>query len=207
MAGGGSLGTGNVTVANILVGPGNLYIADTGTALPTWTTGGALVDLDDDANWTTIGATQEGVEVAYSPDYGEVEVDQLKDAARLFNQGLTVTMNTNLAEATLENLLVAWGLPDDCLVVDGTTDTFSISVPSDEPVERKLVVVGTAPDAAGPLDRDRIYVAHRVISIDGSTHSLRRTEATVFPVSFRLLPDPTQSGQEYGQIIDQVPGA
>lgn len=212
MAGSGSLGVGNVTTDNIIVGPGNLYVADVGTALPTWgsATGGtgANYDFDEDANWTTLGATMEGVEVGYQPDYGEVEVDQLKDAARLFHQGLTVTMGTQLAEATLENLLVAWGLDASCLTVNGETFTLDVDIPSDRPVERKLAVVGSAPLSAADGDKERIYIAHRTISIEGSTHSLRRTEATTFPVTFRLLPRPEEAPNGlYGQIIDREPGA
>lgn len=206
MAGSGTLGVGNVTTDNIIVGPGNLYIADIGTALPTWATD-ANADFDEDAAWITLGATMGGVEVAYQPDYGEVEVDQLKDAARLFHQGLTVTMSTQLAEATLENLLVAWGLGSECLTSSGTTWTLEVDVPSDRPVERKLAVVGSAPLGANDEEMERIYVAHRVISIEGSTHSLTRTEATEFPVTFRLLPRPEEAPNGlYGQIIDREPG-
>lgn len=201
---------------NIIVGAGHMYIssADNSTALlPTAPDPGDsyTVALDASAAWQYVGATQEGVEISYTPDYGEVEVDQLKDAAVLFNQGVNVSMNTNMAEATLKNLLVAWGQPSAALA----SDVFSIGVPSEEPIERTLAVVGRAParldDNDTPADatddfyvrRERVYYARRVISIEGSNHTLRRTEATVFPVTFRLLPNPSFPGAEYGTIIDR----
>lgn len=193
-----------VTKRNVLVGAGNLFIAATDGATPALPTPGAGVSmvtaLEADVNWRSVGATQEGVEVAFEPDYGEVEVDQMKDAIIMFNQGVTVSMSTNLAEATLQNLLVAWGFPSTNL----TTDTFKLSVPGDDPVERSAVVVGRAPATAGGLKRERYYHARRVISVEGSNHSLRRTEATVFPVNFRLLPDPAFAGAEYGVIVDRT---
>lgn len=194
-----------VTVRNIIVGAGNLYISSADNAktpLPTFTTGqSANVAFDSSSAWRHVGGTQEGVEIAYTPDYGEVEIDQLKDAAIMFNQGITISMNTNLAEASLTNLLVAWGLPSAALA---TADQINLAIPGDTPVERTAAVVGNAPATTGLLRRERIYLARRVISVEASSHSLRRTEATVFPVSFRLLPDPTYVGSEYGTVIDRT---
>ena len=195
----------SVTIRNIIVGPGNMYTSandDTEPPLPSAPSSGQsyTTALDASANWRSVGATQQGVEIAYTPSYGEVEVDQLKDAAILFNQGVQIMMNTNLAEATLMNLLVAWGFPSSSL----STDVLSVGVPLSAPVERSAVVVGKAPSTSGGATRERLYLARRVVSMQGSNHSLRRSEATVFPVSFRLLPDPTYSGSEYGTITDRT---
>lgn len=194
-----------VTVRNIIVGAGHLYINAAGTtqpALPTPTAGTSMVAALDaaTATWTSLGATDGGVEIGYEPDYGEVEVDQLKDAAILFNQGVTMNANTTLAEATLTNLLVAWGKPTG----DLATDTLSLGVPDETPVERTLAIVGRAPATAAGARRERVYYARRVISVDGSNHALRRTESTQFPISFRLLPDPNYAGSEYGTIVDRT---
>jgi hypothetical protein len=212
-----------VNVRNILVGYGDLYWAyhneDGSSAVVDATFFDAVTDslrdaFDDSADWFYAGATQEGVELGYSPEYGEVEIDQMKDAAIMFNQSVGVTLNTNLAEATLTNLLLAWGV-DEAQLEGTETETFSIGVPDEDPVERSVAVVGKGSpvDVEGTLTpRDRVYVGRRVLSIEGSTFAMRRTEATVFPVSFRLLPDPeygpnhaTQPRSEYGQIIDRIP--
>ncbi len=213
-----------VTIRNIIVGAGNLYVAPAGTALPEFRSGEAFnttmtsTRVDDTTTtavneaggatlgWRHVGGTQEGVEVAYEPDYGEVELDQLKDAALLFNQGIGVSLNTTMAEATLENLVLAWGMATGSIVTDTVVDTETLwlGVPDDNPVERRVVVVGKAPTTAAGAPRDRVYMANRVISVDASSHALRRTEATTFPVSFRLLPDPAQpAGREYGRIVDR----
>ena len=59
------------------------------------------------APWRNVGYTQNGLELTITPDFGEVEVDQLLDSAKIFKQGMQVTLNTTFAEATLENLLYA----------------------------------------------------------------------------------------------------
>lgn len=141
-----------------------------------------------------VGATIDGVEVAYEPDYVDIVVDQLKDAALIFQNGYRVSVRTQLAEATLNNLKVAWGRRDSDMV--GNTK-LNMPIPPDEPVERKLLVVGRNPN-----DFERRYFARRAISVETSSHMLRRGEATVFPVSFRLLADPAYSGSEYGYIED-----
>jgi hypothetical protein len=58
--------------------------------------------------WRDVGYTNNGLEVSYEPSYGDVIVDQLLDAARLFKQSIRVTLKTELAEGTLENMALAF---------------------------------------------------------------------------------------------------
>lgn len=195
-----------VNVKNIIVGAGNLYISmsDGVQALPTAPTGVATWTSTMDAasaTWRHVGATSGGVEVAYTPDTTDIEVDQLKDAALVFNSGQNMTVGTTLAEATLVNILLAWGYRSTDLV-GGTT----LNLPSapDGLIERSLVIIGNAPAATGRAER--VYYGRRVVSVDGSTHTLSRTEMVGIPVSFRLLPDTAagSKGSEYGMIIDRA---
>lgn len=202
-----------VQIRDILVGYGDLYYAPYGTAVPAFgtETNSLREAFDDDANWDYAGATQEGVELGYAPEYGEVEVDQLGDAAVMFFQSAQVTLNTQLAEATLGNLLLAWGFDSSALVNDGHVDTFSIGVPGQDPIERAVAVVGkgawTEDATAGPGPRERVFVGWRALSVEGSSLAMRRNENTNYAVSFRMLADPTQVGEEYGYVVDRVPGA
>lgn len=164
----------------------------------------ALTDAEAALNgvvFRNCGFTQEGVEVSYSPDYGEVEVDQLLDVARLFKQKMSVQVKTTLAEPTLENLLVVWD--DDQAIGTYGSDRNIYVTPGelgDSPVERHLFFVGPAP--GGISTSQRAYLASRAISIEASSQSFKRNEATVFPVTFRLLPDVNSSYSAYGKIVD-----
>jgi hypothetical protein len=201
-----------VQIRNILVGHGNLYAAEYGTELPALEGAGSDLGLgapfDASAEWEFLGATQEGAELAYAPEYGEIEVDQLGDAAVMFFERSSVTLSTQLAEATLENLLIAWGFEDDYVQqsAGGEVTQFSLGVHGSDPVERTVAVVGKG--AAGPDGerRDRVYHGRRVLSIEGSSLALRRGENTAYPVSLRLLADPAFPNSEYGVIIDRIPG-
>jgi hypothetical protein len=157
--------------------------------------------LSSNNDYTNVGYTSNGLELAFQPDFGEVAVDQLLDVARLFKQGMTVNLNTAFAEATLENLLVAIADNQDPVTASGATSIkMSAGDIGDVPLERGLVAVG--PGSGSSLEpKERIYVAYRALSIESVTVSAKRDEASMFEVSFRLLPNDNAS---YGKIVDRT---
>jgi hypothetical protein len=177
--------------------------------IPAFESGKAYADkVSESADWRNVGYTMNGLEVQFQPDFGEVQVDQLLDVAKLYKQGMQVNMTTAFAEATLENLLVSIAGQDSDLSTSATTDTLVMN--SGElgavPVERALIAVGPGsgdPEATGANKVERVYVAHRALSIDNVTVSAKRDEPSMFEVSFRLLP--TANGS-YGKIVDRVVG-
>lgn len=207
---------------NIIVGAAALYVSkkdstdstfygasgNVAVTLPTLTNNvSSLTAFEaDTVNWRHLGFTTDGVEFSYEPDFGEVEVDQLLDAAKMFKQGQTASVNTTLAEATLENLVVAWGQASATLGTDAGSEQ-ELGVASgallDEPVERSLAFVGPAPRSASNKKRERIYHVRRALNVESSSFSLSKTDATTIPVSLRVLPDPYYSGKEYGIIRDR----
>lgn len=217
----------SVQVTNIIVGPGNLFIAerDGGNfpALPDFTTpSGTAYDAFEATGgaasaWTYLGATEGGVELSYEPTYTDVNIDQYKDAARLFLENQTVNVSTTLMESTLANLIYVWGFessthldstPGDS--ADGVQTTFKLGILGEDPCEYALGVVskgvGTQPNCVPGTEVERVYVARRIISVQGSTFGMRRTESTMFPVTFRLLPDSSApANEEYGTIFDRDP--
>jgi hypothetical protein len=231
---------GQYSTKNVIVGAAAVFTSTVSSlesgwnsvALPAAVNGTPFAaTLQANAGWRNAGYTSDGVEVTYAPDYGEVEVDQLLDTAKMFKQKQTVTVKTSLAEATLENLVIAWALSPSARRYGGAVGTApdatgqaqdldidfdGVAVPTDEevlgleagalgiePVERQLVFVGGSPRTAGNKKRERIYRLRRSLSVESSAHSLKRNEATMFPVSFRVLPSEV-SGAEYGTIHDRV---
>jgi hypothetical protein len=203
---------------NIIVGPGDLYVADTlTTELPVLTDGAETIRqaLDLDAAWRHLGATDGGVDLAYEPTYSDVPIDQYKDAARLFLESETYSVSTNLMEATLANLAVAWGKDAGQNVTvltaqaDGRVGEFTMGVGTEDPCEYKFVIVSKAPrtqtGCAADTLVERAYIANRVVSVSGANINMSRTGATMFPVSLRLLPSDivAEVGQEYGLIFDR----
>jgi hypothetical protein len=156
------------------------------------------------AGWFDVGYTQDGIEVATDPSWTDVEVDQLLDAAKIFQDGMGLTISTTFAEATLENLLIAWGQQSSFVTSTATDKEINIEGGSlgAAPLERGLIAVGNAPEkSASNAYGERTYFAYRVLSVDASTHTLARAEATTIPVSFRALP--ADNGR-YGAVRDRL---
>ena len=157
--------------------------------------------------YRNVGYTNNGLQVTYNPSYGSVTVDQLLDTAKLFKESMEVMIATEMAEGTLENILTVFGQSAGSLSDGGTVDKLNIAGGSlgEAPTERQLVAVGQAPTSGTNVSKaERVYYARRVLSVQQSQFSLARNAASTFPVTFRLLPDGSKSGQEYGFIVDRV---
>jgi hypothetical protein len=205
-----SRGTSN----NIIVGAAALFIADdtlTPGTLEAFDASESFKDtLSDEADYTNVGYTMNGLELQFQPDFGEVQVDQILDVAKLYKQGMQVNLATAFAEATLENLLYALAFSDTNLSGSKSTSTgralnLSAGELGECPVERGIVAVG-----AGTGDCDisstveRVYTAYRALSIENVTVSAKRDEPSMFEVSFRLLPE--DASGSYGKIVDRTFG-
>jgi hypothetical protein len=202
------------TSTNIIVGAAALFIADTtlaptgANALPAFdNTESYRETLADDSDFTNVGYTMNGLELQFQPDFGEVQVDQILDVAKLYKQGMQVNLATAFAEATLENLLLALAYGDSKLTTalngDKTMDLSAGDI-GECPVERGIVAVGPGTgDCVDSAYVERVYVGYRALSIENVTVSAKREEASMFEVSFRLLPE---DGGSYGKIVDRTWG-
>lgn len=170
--------------ANIIVGAAAFYISAAQStfaegAYPTAVTGQSYKDTLSNSNAVrNIGYTNNGLELTFTPTFGDVVVDQLLDVAKLYKSGMQVTLKTSFAEATLENLLVAIGQKGSVNNSTATGSTWTetaIGNPTgtsgssttaattaagsyidilsgdlgDYPVERSIIAVGPGPAGTG----------------------------------------------------------
>jgi hypothetical protein len=215
----------------IIVGAAAMFVStgtefSPSTALPDFVAGEQYLQTLSGSAGTAlvrnIGYTMNGLELQFQPDFGEVQVDQVLDVAKLYKQGMQVNLATAFAEATLENLLVAIAAPSADYDADATVDgplkadggsnatasilNLSAGAIGECPVERGMVAVGPGTGDCDPGDYiERIYVAYRALSIDNVTVSAKRDEPSMFEVSFRLLPE--DSTGSYGKIVDRTVAA
>jgi len=197
------------TNANIIVGAAALFTYETGelseALLPDYDPGVSYkTTLSEETGFRNVGYTMNGLEIVSQPDFGEVQVDQVLDVAKLYKQGMQVNLNTAFAEATLENLLFAIAGKDGDVIDDGGNPGIDLSAGDigECPVERGLVAVGPGTgDCAIGDELERVYAAYRALSIENVTVSAKRDEPTMFEVSFRLLPNNDAS---YGKIVDRT---
>lgn len=214
----------------IIVGAAALFVTKTEGSIDDSMLPAATTDVtyretlsDPDGDFRNVGYTSNGLELQFQPDFGEVRVDQVLDVAKLYKQGMQVNLNTSFAEATLENLLFSLAGKDEDKAsleayeanvadqtwtnsLDGFEGDLAMNMSAGDigecPVERGLVAVGPGTgECAVGSSKERIYVAYRALSIENVTVSAKRDEATMFDVSFRLLPTGLGS---YGKIIDRT---
>jgi hypothetical protein len=198
--------------SNIIVGAASFFVADTpldAASLPSFASGESYREtLSTNVNFQNVGYTMNGLELTFAPDFGEVQVDQLLDVAKLYKQGMTVNMNTAFAEATLENLLISLAYRDEKLTGSKSTSNglvldLSAGDLGECPVERGIIAVGPGTGDCAESDAvERVYAAYRALSIESVTVSAKRDEASMFEVSFRLLPE--DASASYGKIIDRT---
>jgi hypothetical protein len=200
------------TSTNIIVGAAALFVADT-TLTPSTTQSFVSSESFKDtlsaaSTYENVGYTRNGLELQFQPDFGEVQVDQVLDVAKLYKQGMKVNLATAFAEATLENLLLALAYKDTELTGSKSTSAgrvlnMSAGKIGECPVERGLVAVGPGTgDCVNSDSVERVYTAYRALSIENVTVSAKRDEASMFEVSFRLLPEDTSGS--YGKIVDRT---
>ncbi len=189
-----------VTTSNIVVGEASVK---TGVSNITMTNS----DFD---SLTDVGATQGGLEISWEPDMVDIEIDQYGDAAKVIQSKVKVMVKTTLAEGTLNNLATAWsydnadGGADIKVNNDGAnTKTLLFGSQSVYPFEYALQVTGYAPGSTASVTKTRKFNTKRAVSMTTSMLSMKRAEASVFEVSFRILPVVGDTGYEYGKIIDQ----
>jgi hypothetical protein len=200
------------TSTNIIVGAAALFVADTTLDAASLTdfdsTESFRETLSDDADYTNVGYTMNGLELNFQPDFGEVKVDQVLDAAKLYKQGMKVDLKTSFAEATLENLLLSLAYSDSKLTgTKSTSNGRALDLSAGDigecPVERGIVAVGPGTgDCVDSATVERVYTAYRALSIDNVTVSAKRDTPSEFSVTFRLLPEDTSGS--YGKIVDRT---
>lgn len=190
-----------VTVSNIVVGEATVKTGNSNTTMTN-------ADFD---SLTDIGATSGGVEISWEPDMVDIEIDQYGDAAKVIQSRVKVMVKTTLAEATLNNLATAWSYDRATDGVDiitnndgANTRTLLFGTQSVYPFEYALQIVGNAPGSTASVTKTRKFNTKRAVSFTSSMISMKRAEATMFEVSFRVLPVTADTGYEYGKIIDQV---
>jgi hypothetical protein len=199
--------------SQIIVGAAALFTYEggelTNADLPAYVDGTSFKDTLEGTvlaptDFRNVGYTSNGLEIMFQPDFAEVAVDQVLDAAKLFKQGMQVNLKTSFAEATLENLLFSLAGKDADLTTVSGNPTLNLSAGDigECPVERGLVAVGPGTgDCALGSSLERVYVAYRALSIESVTVSAKRDAATMFDVTFRLLPNNSGS---YGKIVDRT---
>ena len=176
-------------VVNLVQGPATVYIGDFGATEPA----NAAVNTTPQASaWTDVCGTTDGCEISINQEYKELEVDQVVDipGRRLVKRDMSV--KTNLAEPTLQNLLYALNdVNGGSLGASGTgfsgyyEPAFTDS--ATQPTYRAVILHGWAPGSgANNQSKRRMVILRKVLSSDNVEFAYKKEDQTVFSVTWSV---------------------
>ena len=188
-------------VTNIVVGPGELYLAPVGTTPP---------DENDDilvwSGWTNMGYTDGGVEVEYTPEVADHFVDQETGPVKETLTSENFLVRAPLAESTLANLNKAI-----------SASTFTTEAAASGVTGKDILTVGTGPltewalgfEAESPESQAdgtqgwRLLVVWRVLSVSAIGQAYRKGEKTLFNSEFKALVQSSKpKGERLFRLVD-----
>lgn len=166
----------SVTTTNLIQGPATLYSGAFSATEPADT---AINTTPAASSWSDLGGTQDGVKLSVDQTYSELEVDQitLRVGSRLTKQDFTI--ETSLAEATLENL---------SLVLNGGTAASGAGFKSFDP---NVTSSATQPnyfalilDGYAPNQFRRRVIGRRMLNTDSVELAYTKDKQTLIPAKF-----------------------
>lgn len=170
-----------VQVMNLVQGPAELWFAPFGSTEPITS---VAMAIDPPSPWFSGGGTTDGVNIAIPQEYSKMRVDQVVDnvGARLTSRDFTV--ETNLAEATLENLSVALNA-GAVTTASGVKKLSPVSgSAATQPTYRAMIIDGWAPEEVAGVPLRRRVVVRKVLSTEGAEFAYNLEDQTVFAVTF-----------------------
>jgi hypothetical protein len=159
-----------VTVSNLIMGPGTLYFGDFGAIEPDSASGDP-----DDNEWTDCGGTNDGVTLSINQTYTELDVDQIVDVPERRLTKREMSLQTNLAEPTLENLALAMNIT----MPSGHELEPSDDTSATQPLYRALMFDGIAPDS-----KQRRVIGRKMLQTDEISAPYKKDDQTLFPATF-----------------------
>ena len=160
---------GDVTATNLIQGPASLYYGAFGALEP------LTIDEEPGAAWRDLGGTKDGVTMTIASEYAVLEVDQIVDEIGRTRTKRVVTIATNLAEATLENLALAMANGAPAAGVLEPDDGIEAFLPG----YGAVLLEGIAP---GGFRRRGIF--RKVLSTESVESAYKKDGQTLIPVTF-----------------------
>lgn len=161
---------------------------------------GACTSFQVDGN--DLGATSGGVTVEKKQTFVDIQVDQSTGVVVKAVKEETYTITTELAEATLNNLQIAFGLGSAPVVSTSPANTtLDLEAQGGAAIEHTLTFVGPCPPGTASYTT-RTFSLNRAVNVTATKIEMARDKETLYQVAFQCLPDLTQTGHEYGTVVD-----
>lgn len=168
----------SVTVTDLTQGPATLYRGNFGAAEPLET---AVNDTPAASAWSDVGGTTDGAKLSIKTEFSMLEVDQLIDVPGSRAKLREITVETNMAEPSLENLSYA---------LNGGTISTGSGWKAFEPVDSDAA---TQPNYSALLIHGwfgtarRMVILRKVLSVEGTETEYKKDGQTVFKVKIQAF--------------------
>lgn len=158
-----------VTSTNLIQGPATLYYAPFGTTEP------ATIATSPASPWVDLGGTKDGVELTIADEYSVLSVDQIIYEVERRRTGRVVSIKTQLAEATLENLARA---------INNTAPASSALTADDGLTAFAPAYGAVLLDGIAPGGFRRRAIVRKVLGTDNVASAYKKDGQTLVPVTF-----------------------
>lgn len=182
-----------VTVTDLTQGPATLYRGVFGAAEPLEA---AVNDTPAASAWGDVGGTTAGAKLNIKTSFKNLEVDQLIDVPGTRATNREITVETQMAEPTLENLAYS---------LNGGTISTGAGWEAYEPIDSDAA---TQPEYSALLIhgyigvRRRMVILRKVLSVEGTETEYKKDGQTLFKVTIMAF-YVSQSIRPF-RIIDEV---
>lgn len=162
-----------VTTTNLTSGPGSYFDAPFGTAEP------ATPTTAPGAGWRDVGGTQDGITLKVAEEWMEITVDQLVDTPERRRTKREMSIATNLAETTLENLALVQNEAAPAAAVAGV-QTFepTMGLAAFSPAYRAAIH-----DGQGPSGLNHRIIIRKSLSTEGTEFAYQKDGQRVFSMT------------------------
>lgn len=203
--------TNAAALEGFIRGAARLMWAPTSVAFPTRisdiiTLASGATQYDAASGWSDLGATRTGIQIVRNNAEETFDVDQVQGDIASAPTSWEMNVGTQLAEATLDRIAIAWETPapttnttlspDEKILLLGQPESY---------VQRRLAILYKRSD-----DTIRAHVFRKVQRMpQESAFTFQKTgEQITVPVRWRCLADDTVTdlNARFGVIYDQVPG-
>lgn len=165
-----------ITTTNLAQGPGDLYQGVFGAVEPL----DASVNAAPAASaWNGLGGTNGGIKLTISQNYDELAVDQIVDIVGRRKTKREFELQTDLAEITLENLVLA--LNESPATTGATYKSFEPTIDNSATQPNYFAMIL---DAYAPGGFRRRVIGRRMLSTNNIATQYSKTDQTMYTVTF-----------------------
>ena len=140
---------------------------------------------------TELGFTEGGIEITNAREYFEKKADQYIGTLGVVKTSERPTVKLSIAEATLDNMRLAWDYPAAALVA-------SVLTIGGNPTATELTLFINCNSVGG---NTRKYEFLKVICIAAGTHSYKKDDKTMIEMEFLVMQDTSTAANEQMCII------